>query len=168
VVLDVRSKAEAVQVFEELMQRASRLPGEVRVEGVLVSATVPRGVEVLVGVVRDVVFGPTVVVGLGGVDVEILNDVSARVPPFDLVDAERMLDETHVPALLRHRFGAEYRASLDAVLDVVLAVQDLVISLGARLVEVDLNPVIALPDRAVVVDALIATTSLHVASPAGG
>jgi hypothetical protein len=68
-----------------------------------------------------------------------------------------MIGETRVPELLRRRMGAEFPASLDAIVNVVMAVQRLVLALGDRLVEADLNPVIVLPGRAVLVDALIAT-----------
>jgi acetate---CoA ligase (ADP-forming) len=157
VAVGVRSESETAQTFEEFVDRAKRIAGEARIEGVLVCETIPRGLEILVGVVRDEVFGPSVVVGLGGEAVEVMGDVSARVPPFGRAEAERMIGETYIPELLRRRTGPEFRASLDAIVNVVMAVQRLVLVLGDRLVEVDLNPVIVLPGRAVLVDALIAT-----------
>ena len=159
VALGVRSESETAQTFEEFIRRAKRIAEEARIEGVLVCETIPRGLEILVGVVRDEVFGPSVVVGLGGEAVEVMGDVSARVPPFGRAEAERMIGETYIPELLRRRTGTEFRASLDAIVNVVMAVQRLVLALGDRLVEVDLNPVIVLPGSAVLVDALIATRS---------
>jgi acetate---CoA ligase (ADP-forming) len=157
VAVGVRSESETARTFEEFVDRAKRIAGEARIEGVLVCETIPRGLEILVGVVRDEVFGPSVVVGLGGEAVEVMGDVSARVPPFGRAEAERMIGETYIPEVLRRRTGSEFRASLDAIVNVVMAVQRLVLVLGDRLVEVDLNPVIVLPGRAVLVDALIAT-----------
>ena len=64
-----------------------------RIEGVLVCEMVTGGVETVVGVSQDQLFGPVVMVGLGGIFVEVLEDVTFRVPPFDGDEARRMLHE---------------------------------------------------------------------------
>ena len=67
------------------------------IDGVLVCETAPQGVECLVGAVRDELFGPVVTFGLGGVFVEVFDDIATRVPPFDRAEARRMIDQTAAP-----------------------------------------------------------------------
>jgi acetate---CoA ligase (ADP-forming) len=95
-------------------------------DGVLVSELVPDGVETVVGVARDELFGPTVMFGLGGVFIEVLKDVTFRVPPFDRDEARRMVEE----------------------------VQRLALDLADDLSELDINPLMVRPKGAVAVDAL--------------
>src|SRR5262249_24458801 len=90
----VRSAREARTAYDELMARARRAGGNrARSDGVLVCESVTDGVETVLGVSQDALFGPVVMVGLGGIFVEVLEDVTFRVPPFGRDEAERMLHE---------------------------------------------------------------------------
>jgi len=106
-----------------------------------------------VGMERDPQFGPVVLVGLGGVLAEAIDDTALRLAPVPVDDARAMLDELRAARLLRGFRGA---APVD-----VDAVARLVVAIGAlardrpELLEVDLNPVIAGPGGALVVDALV-------------
>ncbi|WP_030787628.1 acetate--CoA ligase family protein [Streptomyces sp. NRRL S-920] len=124
-------------------------------DGVLVCQMVERGVEMVVGVTRDPLFGPTVTVGLGGVLVEVLQDVAVRVPPFGEDQAKAMLRELRGRALLDGVRGAA-PCDVDALVEVVLRVQRMALELGGELAELDINPLMVLPrgQGAVALDAL--------------
>ncbi|MFH7595784.1 acetate--CoA ligase family protein [Streptomyces racemochromogenes] len=127
----------------------------VPLDGILVCQMVERGVEMVVGVTRDPLFGPTVTVGLGGVLVEVLRDAAVRVPPFGEDQARTMLGELRGAALLDGVRGAP-PADVDALVEVVLRVQRMALELGDELSELDINPLMVLPrgQGAVALDAL--------------
>ncbi|MBX9423620.1 acetate--CoA ligase family protein [Streptomyces lateritius] len=127
----------------------------VDLDGILVCQMVGRGVEMVVGVTHDELFGPTVTVGLGGVLVEVLNDTAVRVPPFGEREARSMLAELRGRALLDGVRGAP-PADVDALVEVVLRVQRMALELDGDLAELDINPLMVLPrgQGAVALDAL--------------
>ncbi|WP_411106696.1 acetate--CoA ligase family protein [Streptomyces sp. cmx-4-9] len=127
----------------------------VPLDGILVCQMVERGVEMVVGVTQDDLFGPTVTVGLGGVLVEVLHDAAVRVPPFGEDQARAMLAELRGHALLEGVRGAP-PADVDALVEVVLRVQRMALELGDSLRELDVNPLMVLPrgQGAVALDAL--------------
>ncbi|XQE81444.1 acetate--CoA ligase family protein [Streptomyces microflavus] len=127
----------------------------VDLDGILVCQMIDRGVEMMVGVTHDALFGPTVTVGLGGVLVEVLHDTAVRVPPFGEKDARDMLGELRGRALLQGvRGGAP--VDVDALVEVVLRVQRMALELGDDLTELDINPLVVLGrgQGAVALDAL--------------
>ncbi|MEU9142835.1 acetate--CoA ligase family protein [Streptomyces sp. NPDC048349] len=127
----------------------------VPLDGILVCQMVERGVEMVVGVTQDDLFGPTVTVGLGGVLVEVLNDAAVRVPPFGENQARAMLTELRGAALLEGVRGAP-PADVDALVEVILRIQRMALELGDELSELDINPLMVLPrgQGAVALDAL--------------
>ncbi|MFD4869282.1 acetate--CoA ligase family protein [Streptomyces sp. NPDC058412] len=127
----------------------------VPLDGILVCQMVERGVEMVVGVTQDDLFGPTVTVGLGGVLVEVLHDAAVRVPPFGEDQARAMLTELRGHALLEGVRGAP-PADVDALVEVVLRIQRMALELGDELSELDINPLMVLPrgQGAVALDAL--------------
>ncbi|MEU6201484.1 acetate--CoA ligase family protein [Streptomyces sp. NPDC047061] len=127
----------------------------VALDGVLVCQMVERGVEMVVGVTHDDLFGPTVTVGLGGVLVEVLRDTAVRVPPFGEDQARDMLAELRGRALLDGVRGRP-PADLDALVEVVLRVERMALELGGQLAELDINPLMVLEQGqgAVALDAL--------------
>ncbi|WP_406508132.1 acetate--CoA ligase family protein [Streptomyces sp. NBC_00212] len=127
----------------------------VDLDGILVCQMVERGVEMVVGVTHDSLFGPTVTVGLGGVLVEVLGDSAVRVPPFGEEQARDMLGELRGRALLEGVRGGP-PLDVDALVEVVLRVQRMALELGDELSELDINPIMVLPrgQGAVALDAL--------------
>jgi acyl-CoA synthetase (NDP forming) len=113
-------------------------------EGVLVCEQVTGGVETVVGVAHDELFGPVVMFGLGGVFVEVLGDVTFRVPPFARDEARRMVEEVRGFPLLQGARGAP-KADVAALVDVIMKVQRLAVDLHADLAELDINPLLVLP-----------------------
>jgi acyl-CoA synthetase (NDP forming)/RimJ/RimL family protein N-acetyltransferase len=117
------------------------------------AAAFTDGVEVLIGVVHEPVFGPLVVFGLGGAATDVLGDRAARLTPLTDVDARDMIREIRAaPLLLGHRGSKP--VDLQALADVLLRVSRLADDIG-EIAELDLNPVIARPDGACPVDARI-------------
>ena len=124
-----------------------------RLTGVVVEPMLSGGVEVLVGVVQEPVFGPLVVFGLGGVATEVLGDHAARLTPLTDADADELIHGVHAaPLLLGHRGTPPVDTA--ALADVLLRVSRLAGDLP-EVAELDLNPVIATPDGARAVDARI-------------
>jgi succinyl-CoA synthetase beta subunit len=124
-------------------------------QGWLIEEMAPRGLEVVVGGTLDAEFGPMVMVGLGGIFVEVLKDVAFRICPIDERDARDMLAELKGAALLRGARGGE-PVSVDAIVDVLLRVGGeggLLMAGAAELAELDINPLIVSRDAAVAVDA---------------
>ena len=124
---------------------------------------VTGGVEVIIGVVQEPVFGPLVVFGLGGVATEVLNDHTARLAPLTGSDAKAMIGSIRAaPLLLGHR--GTPAVDLAGLADTLLRVSRLADDL-AEVAELDLNPVIARSDAVFAVDARIRVTSQAAADP---
>ena len=123
------------------------------VEGFHVQRMAPEGTELIVGAVGDPAFGPLVACGAGGVVVELLGDVQVRLAPLGPREAEGMLRELKIFPLLDGYRGRE-PADIGSVQDLVMRVGALAAAHPA-IAELDLNPVIASPDGALVVDARV-------------
>ena len=156
--IGVGTAREVRTVYDELMRKARRAGGKrARIDGVLVSETVSGGVETVVGVSHDPLFGPVVMVGLGGVFVEVLRDVTFRVPPFSGDEAGRMVRELQGYPLLEGARGQK-PVDVDALVDVIMNVQRLAMDLAGDVRELDINPLIVRPRGAVALDALVVRT----------
>lgn len=153
--IGVASDREVRDTFADLDRRARRAVGRTGdLEGILVCEQVSGGVEMVVGVSRDELFGPVVMVGIGGAFVEVLRDVTFRVPPFDAAEARRMLRELKGYPLLEGVRGAK-PADVDALVDVIVKVGRLAQDLADDVVELDINPLLVRPRGAVALDALV-------------
>jgi acyl-CoA synthetase (NDP forming) len=144
--------------YTELLARAQKAGKKsgrpARIDGVLVCEMVRGGVEMLVGATSDPLFGPVITVGSGGVLVEVFDDVAFRVPPFSDDEARRMIAELKGSKLLRGVRGAK-PVDQDALVDVVMRLQRLVMDLADVVGEVDINPLVVRPRGAVALDALV-------------
>ena len=118
----------------------------------------PRGAEVIVGVTRDETFGPLLMVGLGGLFVEVLRDVAFAPAPLTREDARDLLAQLRGGRLLQGVRG-EPPADVDALIDLLVAVARFAADHADAIAEIDLNPVIVHPrgQGLSVVDALIIT-----------
>ena len=138
-----------------MMKRvAERAPGA-RIEGAIVARQMAGGVEVLVGTHTDPVFGPVVTVGLGGVMTELFDDVALRLCPVDETGARAMFEATRLGQLLRGFRGAR-PADIDALARTVRRLSEIASDNREHIAGIDLNPVLARPDGAFALDALIA------------
>jgi acetyltransferase len=128
-----------------------------RVDGVLVQAMISGGVEVVAGIFQDPLLGPAVLVGLGGIYTEILNDTSMCIPPLSHQEATAMIDELKGGALLKGARGGLV-CDIAALADLLVALGEIALDFEDLLAAVDLNPVMVLPQGrgAVAVDVLAA------------
>jgi acyl-CoA synthetase (NDP forming) len=144
VLLDVADEAAVREGFATLMARAAeRAPGA-RLEGVLVAKQVKGAVEMALGLIRDPVFGPVAMVGLGGVFIEVLKDVAFRRCPFGVAEAEAMIRSLKGFPLLDGARGRP-RADLAALAEALSRLSAFGAAAGERLVSVDINPFFVLP-----------------------
>ena len=121
---------------------------------VLVADMAPPGVEMALGVVRDPHFGPLVVVAAGGLLIEVLADRRLAVPPFDRARAERLIAKLRCRPLLDAHRGRP-AANVGALAESLARLSVLAHELGPWIAELDVNPIIVGPERAVAVDALV-------------
>ena len=154
VVLNVGSPAEARERHAQIIDRVSRAASGAHIDGVIVAPMVSGGVETIIGVHNDPVFGPVVMFGLGGVFVELLGDVAYRLAPFDEDEAMAMIRSVRGHALLEGARGSE-PCDLGALARMLAQVANFAAANADSVGSIDLNPVLALPDGAVAIDALI-------------
>jgi acyl-CoA synthetase (NDP forming) len=152
--IGVGSGKEVRATYDELLAGAKRADRRARIEGVLVSEMVTGGVETLVGVSQDALFGPVVTVGLGGVFTEVVGDVTSRVPPFDRDEADRMLRELKAYRMFEGVRGAK-PSDIGALVDAIMKVQRLAMDLADDIGELDVNPFVVRRRGAVALDALV-------------
>jgi acyl-CoA synthetase (NDP forming) len=158
--LGLTTDGEVRRAFHDILRAATQYDASARCDGVLVQEMVADGLEVLLGVQRDPTFGPVVVVGLGGIHVEILDDVVRRLPPLDQAAADVMIQDLRAHKLFDGVRGAPPR-DVDALAEMIVRLSDLAEILQGDLEELDINPVMVFERGrgAVVVDALIVPAS---------
>jgi acyl-CoA synthetase (NDP forming) len=130
------------RAYAEIMGRARNLAPDDQIDGVLIQAMITDGVETMIGVADDPLFGPLVAFGLGGIHVEVLGDVKFRVAPLTDHDADEMIHGIRGLSLLQGYRG-QPPADLDALRQLLLRVSRLAVEVP-EIVELDLNPVMAL------------------------
>jgi acyl-CoA synthetase (NDP forming) len=145
------------RAFEELRLAADGAASPAHFEGVAVQPMAPAGLELLLGAFRDAQFGPVISFGVGGILVEVYEDVALRIAPLRPVDAAEMVGEVRATRLLAGFRGrpAVNRAALEHAL---LQLSELMVS-DPDVAELDLNPVIAYPERILAVDARVVLTA---------
>jgi len=154
VALNLKNAAAVRAAFEQLLANAKTYKGDARIAGVLVQSMAQGDVELVIGLKRDPTFGPVVMVGLGGVLIEVFKDVVFRAAPVTQAEALRMLDELKSRAVLD---GVRGRPPVDrgALARMISAVSLFGAAAGPRLAELDLNPVLAGPQGVTAVDWLM-------------
>jgi acyl-CoA synthetase (NDP forming) len=143
----------AAAAYEAIIASVQRHAPDARVEGVIVSPMRGQGIEMLVGVTRDPVWGPMLAVGLGGIWVEALADVSLRLAPVDPAEARRMLEELRGFKLLAGFRGAP-PADLVRLADTIATISQVATSFGADLEAFEVNPLFVRGDTIEALDAL--------------
>lgn len=147
---DERAVAEA---FDAIIASCGRRFPEAVIEGVTVQNMAQPGLEVIVGMATDPQFGPVIMFGLGGVWVEVLQDVSFKLVPLTRSDAARALREIRASRLL-DGFRGSAPVDTGALEDILLRISDFVWQTPA-VREMDLNPIFAYSEGAVAVDARV-------------
>lgn len=149
--LHLHSADDVRRAYQTIMQNVGAKAPGASIEGVAVQPMARPGVEVIIGMSKDATFGPVLMFGLGGVLVELLQDVAFRVVPLHQRDAEEMIRDIKGLPMLQGYRGAP-PADLEALTRMLLILSDFVDRTPA-IKEIDLNPVYAYDDGAVAVDA---------------
>ena len=146
VILNIPDEGALADGFATLMARAAdRAPGA-RIDGVLVAKQLSGGVEMALGVLRDPVFGPVAMVGLGGVFIEIFADVAFAPCPVDAAKAEAMIRSLKGFPLLDGARGRP-KADIPALVAAFVALSRFAAAAGPRLLSAEVNPLLVLPAR---------------------
>ena len=151
VVLGLTSTNEVSHATESMLVRIRAERPQAAIQGILVQPMVTPGRELLLGMVRDPQFGPLIMVGFGGIYVEVLKDTVARLAPLSVAEAVAMLDELRMAPLLR---GVRGEAPVDrnAVAEIMCSFANLAMQVPG-LSEIEINPLMASVTGAVAVDA---------------
>ncbi len=153
VILNINSKEEAIQAAKKIFENVKKHVPDARIEGVLVQKMAPKGLEVIIGGLRDNIFGSVVMFGLGGIFVEVLKDVSFRIAPITEEEALEMMKEIKAAKLLEGYRG-QPPVDKKALAQILIKVAKL-LDENPEIESIDLNPVFAYPDKAIVVDSRI-------------
>lgn len=140
--IGLNTAEEVKNAFIEIMDNVKRYLPRVEVYGVEVQGMMPKGTELIIGMTKDIQFGPLIAFGLGGIYVNLLKDVSFRLAKgLTTREIKSMLEETKAYTLLRGYRGAP-PADIDAVVDVIRRVARLVLDFP-EITEIDINPLFA-------------------------
>ncbi|NYT36567.1 DUF1254 domain-containing protein [Allopusillimonas soli] len=166
VVLDISDADAAGAAYDRIMAAVRVAAPEAHIDGVLVAPMVRGGVECILGVRRDPVLGPVVMLGSGGVNVELMGDVSFRLAPVDHGQAREMIGELKIAPLFSGFRGAPM-ADVDALADAIMRISRYALSAGSRLDSVELNPFVVLPkgQGGLALDAVLLTRAEPSAPP---
>ena len=153
VVLNIRNDKELYQAYHQIIKNVEKKAPKAKIDGFFIQEMLPNDREVIVGGKKDPTFGQTIAFGLGGVFVEVFEDVSFRVVPITRQDAIEMLKEIKALKILKGYRGkppVDFEALVDILLRTSKMLED-----NSEIKELDINPIFALPDRAVAGDARI-------------
>lgn len=166
VVLNLHSAAAVKAAFEQIHANAARLAPTARLEGVTVQRMIPSGdgVEMILGIKRDPVFGSVLLAGMGGIYAELFGDRALGFPPLNERLARRMLEELKMHPLLTGYRGKP-PVNMDRLIEVIIRLSYLAADYP-EIAELDINPLLVTPEAAIALDARIGIEPAHTA--AGG
>lgn len=151
--LNLANSAAVIEAFDSIVHNVKIQQPDASIEGMLVMPQFQGGIELIVGGLRDTQFGPAVMFGLGGIFVELFKDVTFRVAPFSLEEAQAMIREVKGYAILSGYRGKP-PLDIDALAQLLSQVSQ-VMTNHDRIEELDLNPVFLFSKGLVVADARI-------------
>jgi acyl-CoA synthetase (NDP forming) len=162
VALDLQDSDAVRQAYDRRMVNARANAPQARLDGVLVAPMVRGGVELIAGVSRDPVFGPVVMVGLGGIYAEILKDVAVQVAPVSEEEATRMIRSLKMFPLLDGARG-QAKADVAAAARTVARLSQFACRHAGEVAEIDMNPILVKPEGqgVLVLDALMVPVTGH-------
>lgn len=161
----INSAAEAQTVFGKMLARVTSNCPSAKINGITLERmyTSANYRELMIGVIRDKVFGPVISVGLGGSLVEVMRDRSVELPPLNVALARKMISQTKASKILGE-FRGKPAVNIDSLIQVLLAVSDLVSELP-ELCELDINPLLIDEHGAIAVDARIVVSAMSEDTP---
>ena len=167
--LNIPNETELVTAYHEVVANSRKYDPKAEIQGVLVQEMIKDGREVIIGMSRDPQFGATIMFGLGGVFVEVLEDTSLRVAPLTRRDAEEMVREVKAYKMLQV-FRGKPEADIDGIIDTLLRISRLCEDLKEIVLEIDVNPLIVFDkgNGVKVVDALVVLENSETSRKRGG
>ncbi len=153
VIINVKDADAVREGYQTIITNVQKHMKKARIKGIFVEEFAPKGVEVIIGALKDPQFGPALMFGLGGIFVEVLKDVSFRVAPITKYDAQEMIQEIKGYPILTGIRGQEPR-DIKALMSILLQVSKLVVD-HPSINQLDLNPVFSYSKGAKCVDARI-------------
>jgi acyl-CoA synthetase (NDP forming) len=149
--LNIQDEREAKLAYQEIIFNAKKYNKEAKISGIIAYSMIPQETEIIIGMMKDPCFGPTIMFGLGGIFVEILKDISFRILPIEARDAEEMISEIKGYKILKGIRG-EAPKDVQAIKDLLLKISQLTLD-NPEINEIDLNPVFIFNQGLQVVDA---------------
>jgi len=145
--VNIKDEAGIRDAYKTILANAKAYKADANIHGVAIQEMAPWGTETILGSVNDPSFGPTLMFGLGGIFVEVLKDVTFRVAPISLVQAEEMIDEIKSAAILAGVRGEKPR-DRKVLAQTIFAYSSLVHDLEDEIKESDANPVLVYEEGA--------------------
>ena len=136
---------QVTEAYDEIMANALRHTTPEGINGVLVQEMVSGGTEVIVGISYDDQLGPVLLFGSGGIMVEVYNDVSLSICPIDIHQAREMINKVKGARMLEG-FRGSPKGDIEALANTLVNVSQLAVNLEGQLSELDINPLIVLPE----------------------
>ena len=142
--LKIKTKEDARKAFEDIIKNAKKFKPSAKIDGVIMERMAKRGVEVILGAVRDPKFGPICMFGLGGTFVDAIKDVTFRLAPMWEISAEIMIRTIKAHSILKGVRG-EPPCDIDAIKDCILRLSQMLTE-HPHIAELDINPLIVYPE----------------------
>lgn len=142
--LNIKNDEEMRVAYERMIARISQNEPEAEIIGAMVEKMAPKGVEVIVGMMRDATFGPMIMFGMGGTMVELVKDIQFRVAPLSRPDIQSMVAETMAGKLLNGYRGAPV-GDFEALYEVIAQLSHLAVE-HPEIKEIEINPLIVYPE----------------------
>ena len=153
VLVGIKNEKELRDGFNQIIKNVKQKKPEARIDGIFVQKMLPKSTEVIVGGKKDPTFDSVIVFGLGGIFVEVFEDVSFRIVPITPKDAKNMIKEIKGFEVLNGIRGGK-PSDLNALTDILLKTSR-VMEENQEIIELDINPIFALEKGAIAVDARI-------------
>jgi acyl-CoA synthetase (NDP forming) len=147
----IKDEKEAKTAYQDIIYKVKKYKKEAKISGVIAYSMIPQETEIIIGMMKDPCFGPTIMFGLGGILVEILKDISFRILPLEERDAEEMISEIKGYKILKG-IREEEPKDIEAIKDLLLKISQLTLE-NPEIKEIDLNPVFVFNQGLQVVDA---------------
>jgi acyl-CoA synthetase (NDP forming) len=158
VALNLNSEQAVRENFTAMLTHVQAIQPDAEIEGILVSPMRSAGLELLVGVIRDDIWGPVLTLGLGGVWTEVLKDTVVRILPVQRIEIQTMLNELRGSALL-HAARGQASIDLQALCSIIFRISTFALTLGPQLNALEINPLLVKGAHIEALDVLINFTT---------
>lgn len=142
VALNINNINELGNAYDLVLGSVKKKKPEAKIKGVIIQEMLPEGFELIIGYNKDPVFGPVIMLGMGGIFTEVFKDVVFRLLPITKRDAYKMLDDLRFYQLLFKGFRNIEKVSRDMLAELIMKVSNLAMELDVNITSFDLNPVI--------------------------